>query len=96
MKLRELMEFSSDFLSTIFFIVWAFQIIRSGIYYTRFSTSKRDLFDLFFIHIILFAANCFYLVYEFEIVIEKNPIWLLFTMYFLLNIASIWAFSLIT
>ena len=29
-------------------------------------------------------------------VIQDNPIWLLFSMYFLLNIASIWAFALIT
>ena len=90
------MEYSSDILSSIFFVVWVFQILRSGYYYYRFSTSKRDLFDIAFIHSILFAANILYLIYEFDVVLEKNPIWLIITMYFLLNIASIWAFTLIT
>jgi hypothetical protein len=89
-------EVSSDIFSSLFFIVWVFQIVRSGIYYIRYSTSKKDLFDIGFIHSVLFAANILYLVYEFEAVLKKNPIWLIFTMYFLLNIASIWSFILIT
>ena len=94
--MKKVMEYSSDILSSIFFVVWVFQILRSGYYYYRFSTSKRDLFDIAFIHSILFAANILYLIYEFDVVLEKNPIWLIITMYFLLNIASIWAFTLIT
>jgi hypothetical protein len=81
------MEYSSDGLSLIFFIVWVFQILRSGYYYYRFSTNKNDLFSIAFIHSILFAANLLYLIYEFDVVIEENPIWLAFTMYFLLNIS---------
>ena len=91
-----LMQVSSDTISVVFFVVWLFQIIRSGIYYYRFATDARDLFDLAFIHLILFASNILYLVYEFDVVVKENPIWLLFSMYFLLNIASIWAFALIT
>lgn len=92
----EIMRYGSDTVSVIFFIVWFFQITRSGIYYYRFATDARDLFDLAFIHSILFVANIFYLVYEFDVVVKENPIWLIFSMYFLLNIASIWAFALIT
>ena len=91
-----IMEYSSDIFSSIFFVVWLFQLLRSAFYYYKFSTSKKDRFDIAFIHLILLSANVLYLIYEFEVVLEKNPIWLIFSMYFLLNIASIWSFSLIT
>ena len=80
-------------LSLIFFLFWAFQLIRSGIYYYR--SNKEEKWNIFSIHFILFIANILYLRYEFARVDHKS-IPCVTSMYFLLDIASIWCFFLIT
>ena len=80
----ELMDIGSDITSVLFFIIWVFQILRSGYYHCKFGTDS--LFNIAFIHILLFIANALYLLYEF-ITDNKNPIWLIFTMYFFVDIA---------
>ena len=81
--LDEIMFIGSVSTSVLFFIIWVFQILRSAIFYYRYEDEK---IHMAFIHACLFAANIFYLLYEVN-TSDKNPIWLLFTMYFLLDIA---------
>ena len=60
--LDNLITYEGYALSVIFFLLWAFQLIRSGIYYYR--CSKEEKWNIFSIHCILFIANILYLGYE--------------------------------
>jgi hypothetical protein len=79
-----IMDIGSDAVSVLFFVIWVFQILRCGYYYTKYGIDTG--FNIAFIHVILFTANALYLLYEF-IQNDHNPIWLIFTMYFLVDVA---------
>ena len=60
--LDNLITYGGYALSVIFFLVWAFQLIRSSMCYYR--SSKEEKWNIFSIHCILFIANFLYLGYE--------------------------------
>ena len=90
--LTTLMDIGSDTVSVLFFIIWVFQICRCGYYHYKYGSDSG--YSIAFIHAILFIANGLYLLYEF-ITSDHNPIWLVFTMYFLVDVAQMWSFKII-
>ena len=79
-------------ISGIIFFVMTYQLIRSGCYYKR----KRhgEVKSVAGVHFICLLANLCYLLYEFNQT-NVNPIPLMYTMMFLLNLSSVWTFYLI-
>ena len=74
-----IMDIGSDGSSILFFVIWVVQLGRSGYYH--YSYGKESGYKIAFIHAILFVANILYLKYEFDFT-DRNPIWLLYSMYF--------------
>jgi hypothetical protein len=78
--------------SGLCFLFMSYQLLRSACHYRR--KFRGEFKSIVAIHTILIFANFAYLLYEFNQT-NKNPIPLMFTMMFLLNLASVWTFFLI-
>jgi hypothetical protein len=86
-------DIGGDIVSLFCFILWVVQIIRSAWLY--FFYGKHGRAQILAIHTVLFVANILYFRYEL-ITNNHNPIILIFTMRFLLNMSIVWAHQLIT
>ena len=84
--------YGGEALSVIFFLIWLYQILRSALKHYRHDREEKA--SIFVVHFVLLIANGMYLGYEFH----QNDIHMIpveFSMYFFLDVASIWTFFLI-
>ena len=90
--MHDAMKWGSISMSILFFLIWLFQICRSALKYYKYN--KQESQNIFAIHFVLFVANILYLIYECSQT-DIHLIFIEFSMFFFLDIASIWTFLLI-
>jgi len=96
-----LLNWSSNIISSVCFLIWTVQLFRCGYYYTLLytkggsRTSRLKGAMIFLVHLLLMIANVLYLVYETDIT-DTNPIPMMFNMYFILNFSSVISFRMMT
>ena len=87
----ELIKIGNKVLAILNFVFWLYQISKSLLDYIRYDPSKTK--EQITIHIILFAANIFYLLFEIQLD-HYIPFYL--TLVLLLDLSSVYSFYLIS